>query len=110
MCVRFGIFQCAFERQERISKFVNFEWNSLQLIGYLNSDSGLPPFAQNNSSFGTLLHGPLLAKNPALADYFIQQILSNHGLQTSNLGSEALTKIDEVAVRARKVAESMIED
>lgn len=50
----------------------NFEGYPLQ--GYLNTESGIPVFSRSNNQFGSLLSGPLLAKNRWLLIEFAKQL------------------------------------
>lgn len=107
-CVELGLLDLTIQRTDRISEFVKFEWQSHQLIGYQNSDSGLPIFIKHNNVYGTLLHGPLLAKNPELADLFIVEILNQRGIDIEETKRDNLLKLDDISRQARLVAEEMI--
>ena len=82
-----------------------FLWHGeeFNLVGYVNSASrGIDTTAVQNRIL-SMLHGPLLAKNPALADAILAMMLRKHGI---NLGekSEALKLIDELAQKASQDA------
>jgi len=50
-----------------------------RLFGYVNSDTDLKPVSRLGQNFvGSLVHGPLLARSPELADYFLNLL----GVQT----------------------------
>jgi hypothetical protein len=53
---------------DRDSEFQVETLGALQALGYRNTDSGLPNLAVNEQWICTMLHGPILAKNPALLD------------------------------------------
>lgn len=63
------------ERRERISKFVSIDTDGSTVVGYLNSDLELEPYTQQGNLIGTLLHGPMLAKNVEIADAIIERML-----------------------------------
>jgi CobQ-like glutamine amidotransferase family enzyme len=58
-------------RIEHRSLFVKTEQG---IVGYLNSDSNADELQWHRNSVLTLLHGPVLAKNPDLADELIQRM------------------------------------
>lgn len=55
-------------RTERDSEFQVADLGPLRVLGYRNTDSGLPNLAMNGNLICTMLHGPVLAKNPKLLD------------------------------------------
>lgn len=61
-------------RTPRRSDFYVSEFEGREVLGYRNTDAQLPELARDGSLLLTLLHGPLLAKNPQLADEFIEQL------------------------------------
>jgi CobQ-like glutamine amidotransferase family enzyme len=69
------------------------------IVGYINSDSELEPVRYESNSLFTLLHGPVLAKNPQLADYLLEKI----GVNTSNK-SDLLIELDKLAADSRRTA------
>jgi len=69
-------------------------------VGYLNSSSKLDPLVHNKSGLFTLLHGPLLAKNPDLADAIISQL---RWADVSAKNAE-LEFLDELAKQSRRTA------
>jgi CobQ-like glutamine amidotransferase family enzyme len=63
-----------FKRVQRVSDYADVpEADGLpRLHGYVNSDTDLAPVARLGENFlGTLVHGPVLARTPELADFFI---------------------------------------
>ncbi len=68
----------------------------LEVLGYVNSDSGLPLIANSNRLIGSLLHGPLLAKNPKLADAIIEQLIEGQPSAQSETSAGVLSRIDSV--------------
>ena len=54
------------DRGERVSEFSVGEMGPIKVLGYRNTDSGLPNLALNENWICSMLHGPLLAKNPQL--------------------------------------------
>ena len=53
-------------RQERESEFQVGSLGAVTALGYRNTDSGLPNLAFTGKWLCTMLHGPVLAKNPVL--------------------------------------------
>jgi CobQ-like glutamine amidotransferase family enzyme len=81
------------ERVSRVSKFEEAESQEIRVVGYKNSDLDLPSLIIDGNFIGTLLHGPILAKNESLADFVISRILKaeNRAIEMS------LTKRDAVS-------------
>ncbi len=69
------------------------------VVGYLNSDSLLPIVHNEKNSLLTLLHGPVLVKNPELAD----SIISNLGIEVEPKSSY-LGELDYLAKESRRIA------
>jgi CobQ-like glutamine amidotransferase family enzyme len=103
--VKFGILHSNITRGPRVSEFTECEFGSQKLVGYINSDSGLPPMSVDGNIYGTLLHGPVLAKNPTFADELLGKILSSN-LRT--LDNEQIMFADEMAKAATEVARGML--
>ncbi|MFZ4117165.1 MAG: hypothetical protein ACOYKO_01585 [Rhodoluna sp.] len=70
------------------------------VVGYVNSDLDLPAIQTFGNTVLTLFHGPLLAKNPELADIIIKQA----GWCDVDLSSNELTTVSELARASRKAA------
>lgn len=85
-----------YQRGRRISKFEIVKWGEVELLGYLNTDTNLPPFLQLDNFYLTMLHGPLLSKNPALAEFIVNSILINRGLAVPEPKSPAFGLVDQV--------------
>jgi CobQ-like glutamine amidotransferase family enzyme len=84
------------EPTEHRSEFVKTEEG---VVGYLNSDSSNKELQWHKNTLLTLLHGPVLAKNPALADELIHRI----GIEVKRESKE-FSKIDELAEVSRRIA------
>lgn len=61
-------------RTQRRSDFFVAEAENLRVLGYRNTDADLPELLLEGRTIFTLLHGPVLAKNPALADQILGQL------------------------------------
>jgi CobQ-like glutamine amidotransferase family enzyme len=61
----------------RISKFEVAEFADSQVVGYKNTDLDLPTIERFGNLIGTVLHGPLLAKNAKLSDDILGAMLRN---------------------------------
>lgn len=72
-------------RTERVSRFYLAQLEDHNALGYINSDADLPALTRINNLFGTLLHGPVLAKNEWLADSIINCIFEMRGAELPEL-------------------------
>ena len=70
------------------------------IVGYLNTDSNEEVLLWHKSTVFTLLHGPVLVKNPELADQFILK----SGFVKEIAQTEQSVKTDELAKASRKIA------
>lgn len=70
------------------------------VVGYVNSDLDLPAIQTFGNTVLTLFHGPVLAKNPELADMIVKQA----GWCDVNLSSNELVTVSELARASRKTA------
>jgi CobQ-like glutamine amidotransferase family enzyme len=66
---------------ERESAFQVANLGNLEVLGYRNTDSGLPNLAMNEQWICTMLHGPVLAKNPKLLDRAARAAVAAAGLE-----------------------------
>lgn len=80
----------------RVSEFLEYEG----IVGYVNSEAELEPAQWMENSLLTLLHGPIFAKNPALADKFLGNLIQGSG----NPKNENFSRIAELAEASRKIA------
>lgn len=71
----------------RISKFVVKQDVEGEVLGYLNADVDLPIIHRESNFIGTMLHGPILAKNPILLEEVLLKISSSAGLEVAPLHS-----------------------
>ena len=69
------------------------------VVGYLNSDSINKELQWHKNALLTLLHGPVLAKNPAIADELIHRM----GIEVKSDAKE-FSLIDELAEASRRIA------
>ncbi|MEY2816264.1 MAG: hypothetical protein RJA78_840 [Actinomycetota bacterium] len=81
---------------DRISEFLNVDG----VVGYKNSGSKGKSLSWHKNALLTQLHGPVLAKNPELAD----QIISSNGWADVNIRSQELDAVDDLAAQSRKTA------
>ena len=75
----------------------------IEVFGYLNSDSGLPLLLAEGRLIGTLLHGPILAKNPQLSDLMLAQIAGLQPRAESESSAALLKRIDSVVQEVLKL-------
>jgi len=70
------------------------------VVGYLNTTSKAPAIQWTRNTLLTQLHGPVLAKNPSLADDIIQRT----GWVVEVSASSETAELDELAKQSRKIA------
>jgi len=81
---------------DRVSEFLDVDG----VVGYKNSGSEGENVSWCKNALLTQLHGPVLAKNPDLAD----EIISSNGWADIALRNEELDAVDELAAQSRKTA------
>ena len=86
-------------------EIVSGEWSSEfvsddSVVGYLNSSSKGPLVQWYENALLTQLHGPILAKNPGLAD----QIISRNAWADISSTSQKLEELDALAEQSRRIA------
>ena len=96
------------EKTTRVSKFVVTELEGHEVIGYLNSDLSLDAISRHGNLIGSLLHGPLLAKNSWLADDIIEQAIT--GESRIEVNAEMLDEVEALAKAARALAAEQAKD
>lgn len=90
-----GLFPLASNPQGRVSKFQVAQFRDSEVLGYLNSESDLPLVTELGSAIGTLLHGPVLAKNPALLNAVLVHIQAHtNSPDFGDLNKNVATEID----------------
>ena len=67
-------------RGERESEFSIGKLGTISALGYRNTDSGLPNLELNGNWICSMLHGPVLAKNPVLLHRAAKAAVSAAGL------------------------------
>jgi lipid II isoglutaminyl synthase (glutamine-hydrolysing) len=75
--------------KERISKFEIFEDSHSEVLGYLNTDVNLPVLHREQNWIASMLHGPVLAKNPALLNEALGNIASHADVEIPELKEKA---------------------
>ena len=81
---------------DRVSEFLDVDG----VVGYKNSGSEGENVSWYKNALLTQLHGPVLAKNPDLAD----EIISSNGWADIALRCQELDAVDELAAQSRKTA------
>ncbi|MFM6980675.1 MAG: hypothetical protein ACKOWE_04660 [Micrococcales bacterium] len=71
---KLGLGDHRISRSERESLFSVGELANLKVLGYRNTDSGLPDIWQDGKLVFSMLHGPVLAKNPRLLAWLANEI------------------------------------
>lgn len=64
---------------QRISKFEIYRDGESEVLGYINTEVDLPILHRDGNWIGSMLHGPILAKNPALLEEALTNI-TKHAL------------------------------
>lgn len=96
------------DRTDRKSIFVVEEFEGEQVHGYLNSDLLLANIVRHGNLLGTMLHGPLLAKNSWLADQIISAVTA--GSARGEVNVVKLDQVESLATAARKLAAEQADD
>lgn len=81
---------------EHVSEFRNAD----EIVGYMNTAVVLPEIRTIRQTTLTLFHGPVLAKNPGLAD----KIISAAGWCDVSIENHQLHTVDEFAEASRRTA------
>ena len=81
---------------DRVSEFVSED----SVVGYLNTTSKADRLLWHKNALLTQLHGPVLAKNPGLAD----GILAMNDWVDISISNEQLAAVDDLAALSRKTA------
>lgn len=89
-------------RVERVSAFVVDEFEGEKIYGYRNTDLDLENLVRAGGVIGTMLHGPILAKNTWLADALIEKL--TFGKQRGEINASKLDEIEKLAEAARVLA------
>jgi CobQ-like glutamine amidotransferase family enzyme len=94
---------------ERISKFHVQGDGDSEVLGYLNTDVDLPVMHRDGNWISTLLHGPVLAKNPNLLEEVLSKIANGAGvalpkIQASEKAGRLADLIEEVWTLERNLA------
>jgi CobQ-like glutamine amidotransferase family enzyme len=84
------------QHSEHVSEFREVDG----VVGYLNTYVVLPEVRTISQTLLTLLHGPLLAKNPELAD----KIISDAGWCDVGVTNNQINSVDELAIASRRIA------
>lgn len=96
------------DRVERKSKFCVAEFEGQEIYGYLNSDLELEPIARHGLILGSLLHGPLLAKNSWLADSIIED--ARGSLSRGQIDASSFDLVADLELAARELASEQAKD
>ena len=89
------------QQNSRYSKFEVFNDGDNEVLGYLNTDLDLPVLHREKNWVASMLHGPLLAKNPLLLEEVLRGITNHAGvdlpvIQESEKASLLADLVDEV--------------
>lgn len=74
---------------ERLSKFEIIEDGASEVLGYLNTDVNLPVLHREQNWIASMLHGPLLAKNPVLLSEVLGKISAHADVELPDLKEKA---------------------
>lgn len=94
---------------ERVSKFVVHPDGNGEVLGYLNTDVDLPFLHREAQFVCTMLHGPVLAKNPSLLEELLERIAKHAGeelqaIRISEKADQLAGLVDEVWKLERELA------
>ena len=94
------------DRTERASKFISEDFGDQTLVGYLNSDLALPNLLVDSNLIGSMLHGPLLAKNSWLSDFIFEKL----GISARVMNESKFTAVEKLELAARQLATEQSRD
>lgn len=80
--------------QDRVSAFEVSELEGLRVLGYRNTDTDAPNLEQVDDTLLTMLHGPILAKNPALLELVAKKVVARAGKSWPTVTPKALENLD----------------
>ncbi|MFM6963707.1 MAG: hypothetical protein ACKOWJ_05535 [Micrococcales bacterium] len=90
---------------ERFSNFVVESFHGQPLVGYKNSDLQLANLMIDGRVYGSLLHGPLLAKNAWLADRILGEIIVQRPELKENRSPMHAERFSQVSTLAKAAIE-----
>ncbi|MFM6977478.1 MAG: hypothetical protein ACKOWR_02005 [Micrococcales bacterium] len=96
------------DRMPRVSKFLVEEYGDETVIGYINTDLRLPALLISENLIGSMLHGPLLAKNSWLADKIIEK--AQGSAKRSAIDVSRLDEVELLEQAARSLAAEQAND
>jgi CobQ-like glutamine amidotransferase family enzyme len=102
--IRSGLLAGDANPTDRISKFEIAEIEGREILGYLNSSTSAPVIQKNGLSFGTQLHGPVLAKNPEFADSYLLEIAAARGVMNNKAVNNEVSRSNDLKNNADLVA------
>ena len=79
------------------SEFVTTNFEGSAVLGYRNTDSGLANLSKSGEWIETMLHGPVLAKNPVLLRSFASNVLKAANLDVESCLAAGADWLAEVA-------------
>jgi CobQ-like glutamine amidotransferase family enzyme len=83
---------------------LQFAGQSIRALGYRNTDTNLPDFFTQRNWLLTMLHGPVLAKNPNLQQALVREILRFAELSYPTvLNQEAIDWFEKIATISQKI-------
>ena len=84
---------------ERVSEFQVTPWRDYEVLGYRNTDTDAPNLETEGSATLTMLHGPVLAKNPRLLAEIATAVVSSSGESWTAAEPHALTHFKRELLR-----------
>lgn len=95
--LEFGLFMGKSELTERKSQFQIANVGGLEVLGYVNSNTSAEVIQRVGVKLGTKFHGPVFAKNPVLADSFLDDILKQNNVPAWNFSpNQNLERISQI--------------
>lgn len=91
------------QRVARVSNFVIAADGEQKVVGYKNTDLDLPDFLRSGNLIGTVLHGPVFAKNEELTESVIEKVLERSCRQ-SLIQATRKPDVSDYAKKARELA------
>lgn len=98
--LQYSVFDGVLESADRVSKFEVADASSItpesRVLGYRNTIFETPAIEIAKNFVGTALHGPVLAKNAWLADWFISKITGARTLEATQVAKTDLDRVAEL--------------
>jgi lipid II isoglutaminyl synthase (glutamine-hydrolysing) len=98
----------SFESKSRVSKFDVSDFEGHRALGYRNTEAQLSSLSRHGSLVGTMLHGPVLVKNPELLESTLRAICAHAEVDLPEVQSkEKADQLADLVSRVWKLEEAL---